>query len=157
MYRAGKIHDVIVKPLKKYVDDRGWLVELFRQDEIDKQYYPVMSYVSQTLPGVTRGPHEHVTQTDYFAFVGPSDFKIYLWDHREESSSKGIRMVVYAGENAPAIVIIPPGVVHAYKNIGTQPGWVFNAPNKLYAGWGKKEPVDEIRHEDIPDSPFKLD
>lgn len=157
MYRAGKIHDVIVKPLKKYVDDRGWLVELFRQDEIDKQYYPVMSYVSQTLPGVTRGPHEHVTQTDYFAFVGPSDFKIYLWDHREDSSSKGIRMVVYAGENAPAIVIIPPGVVHAYKNIGTQPGWVFNAPNKLYAGWGKKEPVDEIRHEDIPDSPFKLD
>lgn len=157
MYRAGKIHDVIVKPLKKYVDDRGWLVELFRQDEIDKQYYPVMSYVSQTLPGVTRGPHEHTTQTDYFAFVGPSDFKIYLWDHREESSSKGIRMVVYAGENAPAIVIIPPGVVHAYKNIGTQPGWVFNAPNKLYAGWGKKEPVDEIRHEDIPDSPFKLD
>ena len=157
MYRAGKIHDVIVKPLKKYVDDRGWLVELFRQDEIDKQYYPVMSYVSQTLPGVTRGPHEHVTQTDYFAFVGPSDFKIYLWDHREDSSSKGIRMVVYAGENAPAIVIIPPGVVHAYKNIGTQPGWVFNAPNKLYAGWGKKERVDEIRHEDIPDSPFKLD
>ncbi len=157
MYRAGKIHDVIVKPLKKYVDDRGWLVELFRQDEIDKQYYPVMSYVSQTLPGVTRGPHEHTTQTDYFAFVGPSDFKIYLWDHREDSSSKGIRMVVYAGENAPAIVIIPPGVVHAYKNIGTQPGWVFNAPNKLYAGWGKKERVDEIRHEDIPDSPFKLD
>ncbi len=157
MYSVGKIHDVIIKPLKKFVDDRGWLVELFRQDELAKEHFPVMSYVSETLPGVARGPHEHVTQTDYFAFVGPSDFKIYLWDHRKDSPSYGIRMILFAGENAPTVVIIPPGVVHAYKNIGTRPGWVFNAPNQLYAGQGKKEPVDEIRHENIPDSPFSLD
>jgi dTDP-4-dehydrorhamnose 3,5-epimerase len=37
------------------------------------------------------------------------------------------------------------------------PGWVFNGPNRLYAGHGKKEPVDEIRHEQSADSPYKLD
>jgi dTDP-4-dehydrorhamnose 3,5-epimerase len=34
---------------------------------------------------------------------------------------------------------------------------VFNGPNRLYAGRGKKEPVDEIRHEDLQDGPFALD
>ena len=55
------------------------------------------------------------------------------------------------------MLIVPPGVVHAYKNIGTENGIVFNIPNRLYAGVGKKFPVDEIRHEDVADSPFRLD
>ncbi len=56
-----------------------------------------------------------------------------------------------------ASVIIPPGVVHAYKNIGTVDGLVYNAPNKLYAGTGKKQPVDEIRYEDDDNSRFNVD
>jgi len=32
---------------------------------------------------------------------------------------------------------------------------VFNFPDRLYAGKGKKEPVDEIRHEEF-DSEFQL-
>ena len=27
----------------------------------------------------------------------------------------------------------------------------------LGAGWGRSEPVDEIRHENVPDSPYRLD
>jgi dTDP-4-dehydrorhamnose 3,5-epimerase len=34
---------------------------------------------------------------------------------------------------------------------------VFNAANRLYGGWLKQEPVDEIRHEKDPGSPFQLD
>jgi dTDP-4-dehydrorhamnose 3,5-epimerase len=37
------------------------------------------------------------------------------------------------------------------------PGWVFNAPNQLYAGWKRSQTVDEIRHENRPDSPFRVD
>jgi dTDP-4-dehydrorhamnose 3,5-epimerase len=54
-------------------------------------------------------------------------------------------------------VWIPPGVVHAYRNVGTVPGLVFNAPNRLYAGHGKKEPVDEIRHEQASPGRFLMD
>ena len=54
-------------------------------------------------------------------------------------------------------MIIPPGVVHAYKNVADRPGWVFNVPNRLFAGKNKKEPVDEIRYEEVPDSPYVLD
>jgi hypothetical protein len=30
-------------------------------------------------------------------------------------------------------------------------------PNSLYAGWGKKEPVDEIRHELDENSQYHVD
>ena len=156
-FKKGAIHDVTVRPLPKFIDERGWLAELFREDETDREIMPVMAYVSMTLPGIARGPHEHVEQTDWFCFIGPSNFKVYLWDTRKDSPSFGVRQVVYAGADSPRMVIVPPGVVHAYRNIGIESGIVFNAPNRLYAGAGKKSPVDEIRHEDIAGSPFSLD
>jgi len=156
-YEKGKIHDVEIKSLKKYVDDRGWLTEFFRHDEIDESIYPVMGYISMTMPGVARGPHEHEEQADYFVFIGPSNFKLYLWDAREKSPSHGKRMIAFVGQDNPSSVVIPPGVVHAYKNVGGEKGWVVNVPNQLFAGKNKKEPVDEIRHEDDPKSPFQLD
>jgi dTDP-4-dehydrorhamnose 3,5-epimerase len=55
------------------------------------------------------------------------------------------------------LLVVPAGVVHAYQNVGGVPGWVFNCPNHLYQGPGRKEAVDEIRHENLPDSPFRLD
>jgi dTDP-4-dehydrorhamnose 3,5-epimerase len=157
MFKKGKIDGAVVKDLVKYIDERGWLSELFRQDEIDKQYMPVMEYISMTNAGIARGPHEHVDQADYFAFLGPSNFKVYLWDNRKDSPTYMTRQVFYAGEDAPRTVIIPPGVVHAYKNVGGKTGMVVNFPNRLFAGWGKKEPVDEIRHEDDQNSIFQLD
>ena len=153
----GEIENVVIRSLRVFNDSRGWLVELFRQDELEQDRWPAMTYVSQTLPGVTRGPHEHVDQTDGFAFIGPSDFKLFLWDTRPDSPTEGRRKVIVVGASNPAAVWIPPGVVHAYRNVGTIPGLVFNAPNRLYAGHGKKEPVDEIRHEEAEPGRFPMD
>jgi len=156
-FKKGKIHDVVVRPLSKFIDERGWLAELFREDEIDAAVMPVMAYISMTQPGIARGPHEHVDQTDCFCFIGPSNFKVYLWDTRPDSPTRGIKQIIYAGVDSPLMTIVPPGVVHAYMNIGTENGIVFNGPNRLYAGKEKKTPVDEIRHEDAAGSPFNLD
>jgi len=156
-YVEGDVEGLVVRPLKPYHDQRGWLVELFRHDELDQERWPTMTYASMTLPGVARGPHEHVDQTDGFAFFGPSDFKLYVWDARPASPTYGHRQVMVVGASNPAAVWIPPGVVHAYRNVGDVPGLVFNAPNRLYAGWGKSEPVDEIRHEEADPNPFPLD
>ena len=153
----GPIDGVLVRPLKKLADARGWLMELFRADELPAECLPAMAYVSETLPGVVRGPHEHAAQTDCFTLVGPGEFTLYLWDARPASPTCGRRMKLVAGADNPQAVIVPPGVVHAYKNTGQVPGWVLNAPNRLYAGAGKCGPVDEIRHEDRSDSPFVVD
>jgi dTDP-4-dehydrorhamnose 3,5-epimerase len=157
MFREGPIDAVVLRPVERHEDARGWLIELFRADELAGAEPPVMGYVSQTLPGAVRGPHEHREQTDGFAFVGPGDFKLYLWDARPGSPTSGNRQTLVVGQSSPRRVLIPPGVVHAYKNISDVPGLVFNFPNRLYAGEGRKGPVDEIRYEDRPDSPFVLD
>jgi len=151
------IDGVIIRSLTRYSDARGWLMELFRTDEIEKAVNPAMSYISMTAPGVARGPHEHIEQTDYFCFAGPSTFKVYLWDGRKDSPTYRVRQVELAGEEGPSVVIVPPGVVHAYKNVGAVDGLVVNFPNRLFKGEGKREAVDEIRYEDIADSPYILD
>lgn len=156
-FKPGEINGIIIKDLVKNEDNRGWLIELFRKDVIDKKIFPVMSYISLTHPEIVRGPHEHLEQTDYFCFLGPSDFKLILWDNRKDSSTYKNKMILDISQNEPKIIIVPPGIVHAYKNVGADPGLVINLPNKLYAGWGKKEKVDEIRYENNPNSPFKVD
>lgn len=151
------IPGVTIGELTPFTDNRGWLIELFRHDELPSEFHPVMCYLSMTRPGVARGPHEHREQADLFAFLGPSTFRLYLWDMRPHSETFKTSCHFDLGEPNRAVVIVPPGVVHAYKNIGTVDGIVYNAPNRLYAGWGRKEEVDEIRHENDPDSPFRLD
>lgn len=154
-WREGSIADVQLEELKRFTDDRGWLSELFRRDELDESDYPAMGYVSETLPGVVRGPHEHMDQSDRFAFLHGT-YEVFLWDARETSSTYGVRCRLVLGSEHQATIVIPPGVVHAYRNAGDSPAMVFNFPDALYAGHGKTEPVDEIRHEDDPDSPFQL-
>ena len=156
-FSKGQIEGVVVRPLKKFVDERGWLAELFRHDELNEEFYPAMSYISIAEPGVTRGPHEHEDQADLFCFVGPSNFKLRVWDNRPESPTYNNVMTIFAGADNPASVIVPKGVVHGYRNVGSTPGTVVNCPNRLFMGAGKQEPIDEIRHEVDPDSPFRMD
>jgi dTDP-4-dehydrorhamnose 3,5-epimerase len=157
IFQAGEINDVVVRDLRKFDDKRGWLSELFRHDELAAEFFPTMTYVSSTLPGVTRGPHEHVDQADLFCFLGPSNFKLRLWDNRPDSETFRNVMTLVAGADDPKSVLIPRGVVHAYQNIGESDGIVINCPNRLYMGAGRREPVDEIRHEDDPDTIFRMD
>jgi len=148
---------VEVRRPPRHQDARGLLMEVFRDDEEGATHRPAMAYVSVTLPGQARGPHEHVHQSDFFAFAGPGEFLLVMWDHRPGSPTRGRRMCVRAGESAPATVRVPPGVVHAYRCVSAVPGWVLNLPDRLYRGPGRAEAVDEIRHEDDPGSPFTRD
>jgi len=151
------IDDVVVREIRRHQDTRGWLAELFRQDELGAEFHPVMTYISMTHPGVTRGPHEHAHQADLFCFIGPSTFRIDLWDNRAGSKTYRNHDRFEAGEDGPLMLLVPKGIVHAYKNVGPGEGIVINCPNRLYAGHERKEPVDEIRYEDAADGPFSVD
>jgi dTDP-4-dehydrorhamnose 3,5-epimerase len=98
-----------------------------------------------------------VEQADLFAWIGPGDFKVTLWDNRAASPTFGNRMELGMGLNNPGSIIVPKGVVHCYRCISHEPGLVLNCPNQLFMGEGKKFPIDEIRHEDDPQNPFVLD
>jgi len=156
-FTSGEIRDVIVRQLRKFNDRRGWLSEVFRHDEVPSEFFPVMAYISSTNAGVTRGPHEHVDQADLFCFLGPSNFKLRMWDNRADSETYRNVMTLVVGEDNPQTVVVPKGVVHAYQNIGEKDGIVINCPNRLYMGEKRGDSVDEIRHEDDPNTIFRMD
>jgi dTDP-4-dehydrorhamnose 3,5-epimerase len=146
------IDGVDLRLLVLHYDRRGWLAEIFRRDE--SPHRPAMAYVSVTQPGIARGPHEHREQTDMFVFAGPGDFTVYLYDHRSESPTRGRHFAMTVGQCRPASLLVPPGVIHAYRCVSDKEGMILNLPDRLYGGSGRAEPVDEIRHESNPDSPF---
>jgi dTDP-4-dehydrorhamnose 3,5-epimerase len=154
------IRGVIARELTKHEDERGWLLELYREDELPPLQganpRPVMAYISCTGPRVQRGPHEHMDQTDVFVFISGT-FMIELWDNRPESPTYKNRLSLCAGDGIPALVVVPPGVVHAYVNLDEEPGLVFNGANALFKGENRQDPVDEIRHELNRKSPFCVD
>ncbi len=159
-FQELEISGVWLAWLMVHADSRGWLAEVFRQDWFEggsgPRHQPVMGYVSETLPGVVRGPHEHRYQTDLFVFAGPSDFLVVLWDNRQGSVTTGRRIELRLGESDPGMLVVPPGVVHGYKNIGSVAGRVLNFPDRLYRGAGGSGEVDEIRYERQTDSPFRI-
>ncbi len=146
------IRGLVIKELRKFEDPRGWLSEFFRHDESD--YLPAMGYVSETKPGVVRGPHEHLYQSDYFVFIGPGNLELHLWDNRQWSETKGEYLKLEVGEKNPVTVVVPPGVVHGYKCVGGKNAWCINLADKLYKGINKEEEVDEVRWEERADSPY---
>lgn len=146
-----QIEGVILTPLTPITDPRGWLLEVWRQDETG--HCPAMGYVSLTKPGVVRGPHEHQKQADWFVFLPGPDWAITLWDNREQSPTFGVREGFIIDE--PSSLLVPVGVVHAYENTSIDTnGLVLNLPDRLYAGWNRAEQVDEIRYEES--GKFKL-
>lgn len=152
----SKIVGVKILEHKRYSDARGMMIEMFREDDLVKTRLAMATW-SLTEPGQIRGPHEHKHQTDRFMFLGPGILTLHLWDNRP-----GIKFPVETHEsfcfgiNHPCTVIIPPGIVHGYKNNSQVPALALNFPDKLYAGWNKEHEVDEIRHELNPDSIFKI-
>src|SRR4051794_31295840 len=48
-YVDGDIEGVVIRPLKFFNDKRGWLVEIFRHDDLVQDRWPTMMYVSSTL------------------------------------------------------------------------------------------------------------
>lgn len=155
-WTEASINGCRVEPLDLHGDERGWLAEFFRRDELPDELHPAMGYVSLTEAGVARGPHAHRNQTDLFVFVHGA-FQLYLWDAREDAATYGHRQTHHVGGSTPTRAIVPPGVVHGYRNVGDAPGLIVNCPNRLYAGEGRAEPVDEIRYEERDDHSFKME
>lgn len=153
MMEGSQLPGVVVRPLGRFEDQRGWLSELYREDELPEGFLPVMGYLSVTKPGVARGPHEHREQTDGFVFLD-GEYDLFLWENRPGQPE--VAETHRVGAANPVLVIVPPGVVHAYRNASERDAFVLNFPDQLYAGRGKTEPVDEIRHEDDVSSRFAM-
>ena len=113
-----------------------------------------MSYISSTNPGLPVGlMNTGIRLTSSVSSV----LQILSCDFGTTGKTQRpfcVRDTLVVGQDNPASVLIPAGVVHAYQNVGEVDGIVINCPNRLYRGTGRKEEVDEIRHENDGDTPF---
>jgi len=131
--RAGAI------PL--WPDDRGYFMEVVRIGQGLPQTFPKEStQVSAALsyPGTIKAFHFHRHQTDCWLPVHGM-FQVALVDLRKDSPTFGARNTLYLGTLKPWQLIIPPGVAHGYKVIGTAPGMLVYVTDRFY------NPEDEGR------------
>jgi len=144
------IEGVRIKRLTRHVDDRGWLMEILRDDaEIFIDFGQV--YVSAGFPGVVKAWHCHRIQTDSFCVLS-GNAKVGLYDDREGSPTCGEAQAIVAGELDPLVVQIPPMVWHGFMALAGRIAVVLNVPTVHY---NRDEP-DELRRDPFdPDIPFE--
>jgi len=125
--------------LKWNVDPRGSLIEIWRNSwSYGPTGNPVsQAYVSVTNPGVVKGWHCHLKQTDRF-FCVRGKVMLVTFDARGAFFSDNIdfdyEVTIMDADRNPETVVIPPGVVHGWKALGNEESWVLNMVSHEYDG-----------------------
>ena len=124
------IQDVTVKKLVRHVDDRGFFMEVLRDDdELLKRFG--QASLSKTYPGVVKAFHYHERQDDLW-FFPCGNAQVVLHDLRENSPTKGETNVFYMGEDNPILLVIPIGVAHGYRVLGSEPAIIMYFTTESY-------------------------
>ena len=124
------IDGVVVKNLRVIPDERGWLMEILRCDDpLFKKFGQV--YVTTAYPGVAKAWHFHKKQTDNFTCIRGM-MKVVLYDSRTDSPTHRNLMELFIGEKNPALISVPPGVMHGFKAIGTDTAYFLSIPTLPY-------------------------
>ena len=124
------IEGVRTKRLKVIADERGFLMEMMRDDDEFFQKFGQV-YLSVVYPGVVKGWHYHRRQTDHFVIV-KGMAKVVLYDTREGSKTKGEINEFFLGDQNPLLLVIPPLVLHGMKGLGAEPAYLVNTPSEHY-------------------------
>ena len=126
------IDGVVLKQLKQIRDDRGYLMEMLRSDWPEfKNCKFGQCYVTVCNPRIAKAWHYHKKQTDRFVVV-KGMARIALFDARKKSKTKGELNEFVIGEDNPALLVIPKGIVHGFTSANEQPAYIVNIPNQLY-------------------------
>ncbi len=124
------IEGVITKQLKQLTDERGWLIEILRNDWEHFQKFGQV-YITAAYPQVVKAWHLHKKQTDNMTCI-KGMIKLVLYDGRKKSETKNEINELVIGERNPLLVKIPPGIWHGFKAITEETALVLNVPTELY-------------------------
>ncbi|MCQ5375602.1 MAG: dTDP-4-dehydrorhamnose 3,5-epimerase family protein [Methanomassiliicoccales archaeon] len=124
------IDGVGIRKLQPIVDERGWLMELFRSDWKEYERFGQL-YITTCYPGIVKAWHYHKKQTDNFICI-KGMAKVVLYDARENSITKGVINEFFMGERNFMLLKIPPNVYHGFKAIGNREAWILNIPTEVY-------------------------
>jgi dTDP-4-dehydrorhamnose 3,5-epimerase len=138
---AELISGVRIQPLAVYPDDRGYFLEVQRMGRgLAADFPAATSQVSAALnyAGAIKAFHFHRHQTDCWT-PAMGLLQVALVDLRPASATFGRRNTIYVGPLRPWQILIPPGVGHGYKVIGSEPAMLIYMTDRFY------NPQDEGR------------
>jgi len=141
--------------LKVLPDERGFFVELLRQDwkELTGDDWIVQVNLSYSYPDAVRAWHRHRRgQVDYF-IVLKGAMKICAYDDMEESPTKGNLKEMFVCEDRLQLIKIPGYYWHGTKTLGHKPSLTAYFVTKLY---DYQTPDEERRPWDDPSFVPKL-
>ena len=132
MAKLGVIEDVVIQPLARHPDDRGYFEELIRvTDPWFGEGFGQLSH-SKMYPGVVKAWHIHKTQIDWW-YVAAGRLLVALHDRRPDSPTLGVTQELYMGDDLPPTVLkIPAGVAHGCRAIGGEPAHLFCVTSRTY-------------------------
>lgn len=128
------IEGVIVKEIKKFIDDRGYFSELVRTDwsELIQNDRIVQVNLSHSYPNIVRAWHRHLRgQIDFFICIKGA-IKVCAYDDRNNSPTHGELDEIILSEDSFKVARIPGILWHGYKVLGTNPAKVLYLVTKLY-------------------------
>ncbi len=130
--RFGIIEGVVIHPLVRHADDRGYFQEIIRvTDHFFGEGFGQLSH-SKMYPGVVKAWHIHKTQVDWW-YVPFGRLRVALHDLRPDSSTLGTTQELYLGDDlTPTVLRIPPGVAHGCRVIGETPAHLFYVTSCTY-------------------------
>jgi dTDP-4-dehydrorhamnose 3,5-epimerase len=111
---AAPVGGVMLVHLEARADDRGRLLETFRQEWFPDAPPMVQGVLSDSRRGVIRGLHYHRRQADYW-HVPHGRIFVAMFDLRRSSPTRGDAFTIEIGEGAGVGIYIPPGVAHGYQ------------------------------------------
>jgi len=123
------LNGIIIKPIKRLSDERGFFTEVMRRDwkDLFGNDSIVQANFSFTYPNVIRAWHRHQKgQTDYFIALKGA-IKICAFDEKTEE----LNQIVSSGQNLQA-VRIPGHYWHGFKALGNEPAMLLYFTTKLY-------------------------
>jgi len=128
------IDGIIIRDIKKFLDERGFFSELLREDWKDllSNDKIIQFNLSVSFPGIVRAWHRHLRgQIDYFICVS-GVVKVCAFDDREDSKNFGELDEIILSEEDLKVAKVPGILWHGYQAIGTKPVKILYGVNKLY-------------------------
>ena len=125
------IAGVVVKPIKTLEDERGDLVEVYRQDW-GTTSAPVTSVHQVTIrPRKIKGWSMHLKNDDRL-FVSLGFVRVALFDARADSPTRDRLNLLSFSERNRSLIVVPRGVFHAIQNVGQTDAIIISLPTALY-------------------------
>lgn len=114
---------VDVKHLSIIHDERGWLVEILKNEDISGAFGQI--YTTVAYPGKVKGNHYHKKKTEWVYIVCGKAKMAFLNVETGESSQMTV------ADNT-TVIKIPPMIAHGFKNTGSETLYVMIYSDKVY-------------------------